>query len=264
MGQKNRIDKAFAQRILKEWLFHDHNIEVTDANLFDVLNAGANWEKWALKYLETASEVLQLLEALKWVNDTYTVENLDAIWAYLKNNPEYNETFYIAFNDFYVETFSEMINYLINRLFDLQSIDEILHFMKLISKRKSELKKIEFPDGHNELTFVIKTTFDPEDGAFVHQVFMWKTQGIDEKDVEEGVYDEDGDDGDEESDNYDESDFDPKQEPFSIDQFICIRAKREYNKNMALIILKNLSYGDDLFSMFELDEEQVLHQKNID
>lgn len=259
MATENTIDKKFVYKILKEGLFDQHKVDVTDPSLFAVLDAGANWDKWALIYLENSTEIQQLLEALKWVNDSYTTKNFDAIRSYLKNNPEYNDTFYITFDDFYVETFSDMLSHLTNNLLDLQNIDEIIHFTKCISKGMPELKKIGFPDGHNELTFVIKTSFDTEDGALVHQVFMWKTEDIAEDEENDHYENDNEDDESEGKGNYldDADEFDPNQEPCPIDQFISIWAKRTYDKNIILVILKILSYGDDLFSMFELNEKQV-------
>gem|GEM_PF-3955547 len=67
------------------------------------------------------------------------------------------------------------------------------------------------------------------------------------------------DDDDDSTDG--ESDFYSKEKPFNIDQFICIWSKRTRNKNMILVTLRLLSYGDDLFTMFELDEEQVKKKK---
>ncbi len=250
------IDKWFAYKILKEDLFHEHNIDVIDAHLLDALEAASGGDKGALKYLQNAPEIQQLLEVLQWVNGSYTTENFDIIRSYLKENPEYNDKFYITFDDFYVETFSDMIHYLTNNILQLQSMDDIIYFMDCIKRRRSELKKIWFPEGHAELTFVVKVSFDTEDGALVHQVFMWKTADIDEENME--LDEGDGADWDDDPDLEDGEDFDPKQEPFSIDQFISIWAKRTYDKHMALIILKNLSYGDTLFSMFELDEEKVM------
>ncbi len=254
--ENQKIDQEFAYKILKEDLFAYHKINTeTDANLFAALESAANWDAWALKYLNTSPEIQQLLEVLQSVNDTYTTKNFDKIRLYLKENPEYNDKFYITFDDFYLETFSDMLHHLTNSLFDLQSMDEIIHFVQCIKKRRSELEKTWFPDGHNELTFVVKVSFDTEDGALVHQVFMWKTADIDEE-MEFNENDEDGD-GDDDQDLDDIEDFDPKQEPFSIDQFISIWANRTYNKDVALVILKTLSYGDTLFSMFELDEDKI-------
>gem|GEM_PF-4547654 len=56
-----------------------------------------------------------------------------------------------------------MFLHLTHKLLDLQNIDQIFHFTKMISKRRSELNKIDFPDDYNELTFVVQTIFDAED-----------------------------------------------------------------------------------------------------
>jgi hypothetical protein len=65
-----------------------------------------------------------------------------------------------------------MLYYLKNSLLDLQNMDSIIHFTQSISKNRSKLEKIQFPEGHDDLTFIVKVSLDKEDGALVHQVWM--------------------------------------------------------------------------------------------
>ncbi len=250
------VDKSFAYKVFKEGLLDEYNINVEDQNLLDILQAGAGWDKGALQYLENSTEIKELMAILQGVSDTYTPETFDKIQSYLKNNPEHCDGFYFAFNDFYEHNFSELIHYLQHSVLQLQCMDDILYLIHCISKRRNELKKIDFPQGHNELTFVVKVTFDLEDGALVYQVLMWKTQDVDAELPEiSDVHEDDLDDV--EGDTFDEKEFNAKQEPFTTEQFISIWSKRTCDKSMVLIILRNMSYGDSLFKVFGLEESAI-------
>lgn len=255
------INKWLADKILREWLFEKYDIATkTDQNLFQILSAAAKGDKWALKYLKNSTEVQELLGVLNWIEDSYTIENFDLIWLYLKNNPEYNKEFHISFDDFYVETFDQMIYHLSSDILQLQSIDDIIYFVECIKDKRTKLEKMLFPDKHNELTFVVKLSFDIEYGSIIHQVFIWKTEYVDIENMDLSKYDENEDDDidsdDDELLDY-EQDFNPRQELFNMDQFISIWKKHTYDKHLSLVILKNMSYGRSIFDMFALDYDEV-------
>lgn len=243
------INKGFAYRVLKEDLFAYYNINTkTDENLLDVLKGASVWDEWAIKYLQTSPEIQKLLQALQGMNDSYTLENFDAIHDYLKKNPDLLNDFYLWFDDFYFETINEMIHHMMHRLFWLQSIEDMEYLIRCIKKGKNKLKKVDYPKDHNELTFVVKTTFDIEDGALVSQLFMGKTQDVKEEEVAEIV------DNINDWDDEDEKEVQLRLDPIDISSFICVRKKRETRKLVTIAMIESMSYGKDLFEVFNIEK----------
>lgn len=86
-------------------------------------------------------------------------------------------------------------------MFQLQNINAILYLTDSIKKGQKALEKKSFPAKHNELTFVVKNSFDVEDGAIVCEVYMGKTGDIDDEDIPD-IEDTNDDDQDDNSEDY--------------------------------------------------------------
>lgn len=109
---------------MNEGLFGEYNIDIEDNIVPGMLKAASNGNKEALQYLENSDEVQKLFAVLNAINGTYTTENFDAVRAYLKENPSHLENFHFTFDDFYLETFNELLWHLMNNIFELQSLND--------------------------------------------------------------------------------------------------------------------------------------------
>jgi hypothetical protein len=264
MSKKYTIDRDLAYKILKEWLLEQKNIKITDDALSEILEAWAYWNKAALVYLETSSEIQKLFELMDKDDETYTITNYDRLCRKLKNNTSTINEYVVDSNQFASEDFIDMVDYLSSSLLQLQTIDAIFEFINRIKKNKLKIEKNIGMVHDNQLSFVIQVMLQPETWALIYELYMGIVPYIDEDDLwyeDEDYFDEDDDnsrddkikdDGTREDNDgsglywYKSSYRDDDDNEIDMSNFTCIWRQKESNKHLSLTVLKNISNGESL------------------